>query len=103
MYDNAKAHQVAAIISDVLYCSSMKVYLSKLTLDDYGQCLHVTIGGAMSLEDMQDVAKSFGDPSFDVYPVSENEIRMVFCNNSHEELYTEAESVELSMNISPEL
>ena len=103
MYDNAKAYQVAAIISDHLDCSEFgENYISKLLLDDHGQCLHLTIWGPMGLEDMQTIAKAFGDPSFEVYPISKNEMKMVFCNNSHEELYTEAESVELSMNIPQE-
>ena len=100
MNDLAKAYTTGAIISNILYDISLKAYIKELVLDDYGQCVHVTIVcRGMGVSDIQKIGNEFGDD--DPYTRSFNryETILVFINERHKELYTKANGITLSIDV----
>lgn len=100
MDNNTKAHRIAHIISTKLNNASLDDnYITEMLLDDCAQCIQLVIAGGIQLSDILAISKEFGDDNPNIWPESENEIRIVFCNDKHEELYTDSPQIELTMNI----
>lgn len=103
MNDLAKAYTTGAIISNILYDISLKAYIKELVLDDYGQCVHVTIVCyGIGVSEIQKIGNEFGDNDPNTHSVNRYETELVFVNDRHEELYTEAGSITLSINVPKE-
>lgn len=100
MNDNELILKTAAIINNILCKTDLDDnYITKLTLDDYAQCIHLYVSGALELHNIRDIAKEFGDDDPNVYAESEGVICIVFCNYAHEELITDKPLIEMVMQI----
>lgn len=100
MNDNEKIFQVASLITK---CLETTEYDNNdrfiLTLDDHGQCIDLVMVEAITLHDLNLIVEEFGDDNFTIYAEEKDKLRLVFCNDNHPELYTDAASMRLSFNL----
>lgn len=103
MNDLAKAYVTGSIISDIIDNTGIDGYIKELILDDYGQCIRVTIVCyGIGVSEIQKIGNEFGDDDPNTHSVNRLETELVFVNKRHEELYTKASSITLSINVPKE-
>ena len=58
--------------------------ITEVSLDDYGNCIHITFSGGVKASTLIAISKAFGVDDPDVYGDGENSINIVFSNNKYD-------------------
>ena len=99
MNDFEKFNIVVSTINKVLKEQGLEDNkLLACTMDDHGNCIHATIWGAVELDTVKDICKSFGgDDNPHIYVIDKDDLQIVFFND-REDLLIECNSLEASFD-----
>lgn len=85
IFEMGKELFVSNIVNEILKKDELDDNeITKVELDDYGNCLHITFKGAVYASTIFAIGKAFGDNDPNVYGDGDNTIKIVVSNEKYE-------------------
>ena len=85
IYELGKEKIVTDLVNEILSKDPLDdTQITEVSLDDYGNCIHITFSGGVKASTLIAISKAFGADEPDVYGDGENSINIVFCNNKYD-------------------
>lgn len=86
IFDLGREKLVTNLVSEILDNDGLdENEIKEVLLDDHGQCIHVTISGAVSARAIINIGEAFADNNEpDVYAVGDNTLKFVFVNEKYD-------------------
>ena len=85
IYELGKEKIVTDLVNEILSNDPLDdTQITEVSLNDYGNCIHITFSGGVNASTLIAISEAFGDDDPNVYGNGENSINIVFSNNKYD-------------------